>query len=90
VARIIVRHSARERTDDRVGAGTVTTRPLRVRIEGRLGAADLRRLEAACGPALEKKRLALELNLRKVSALDDSAAEFLAQLRERGATLLEP
>jgi hypothetical protein len=68
----------------------VANRPLRVRIVGRLGAADLRRLETACGPALEKRKLALELNLRKVSAVDESATEFLRQLRARGATVLEP
>jgi hypothetical protein len=90
VARIIVRRPPCEVPDDKVGAGHVTTRPLRVRIEGRLGAADLRRLEVACGPALEKQRLALELNLRRVSGLDESAAEFLRQLRARGATLIEP
>lgn len=59
----------------------------RVRIAGRLSAADLRRLERACGPALERHHVSLAINVSAVTAVDAAADAFLARLVERGARL---
>jgi hypothetical protein len=57
----------------------------RVMLEGRLSAADLKRLERACRYALEHKFLPLELDLAKVASIDDAAHFYVERLRSRGA-----
>lgn len=63
---------------------------LHVDVTGRLGAADLRHLERACGPALEQRDLALDIVARDVAALDEAARLFLIGLARRGATVTWP
>ncbi len=58
-----------------------------VRIRGRLEAADLQRLERACGPALEQRAPQLELVLKDGTANDAAASAYLARLRARGAVI---
>ena len=60
----------------------------RVRIAGRLCATDLRRLERACGPALERHNVALAINVSAVTAMDAAANAFVERLVERGARLV--
>jgi hypothetical protein len=61
-----------------------------VTVSGQLAAGDLRRLEHVCGPALEQSRLALELDLRDVTGMDEPARLFLDSLRRRGAVVRSP
>lgn len=58
-----------------------------VTVRGRLVARDLRRLERACGPALEHRELPLELRLLTRRGTDEPAQVFLAGLVKRGAVL---
>jgi hypothetical protein len=58
-----------------------------VTVHGRLAAADLRRLERACGPALEHREVQLELRLQDVSGMDEASQVFLDVLARRGAAL---
>jgi hypothetical protein len=46
------------------------------------------RLEHACRDALTRESLRLRLDLRKVTALDGTAAAVLDRLELRGATLI--
>lgn len=62
----------------------------RVSVSGCLEAADLRRLERACGPALERRDMALELRLTRVSAMDAAARAFIRRLVQRGAIVVGP
>jgi len=62
-----------------------TTSGYRVMLEGRLSAADLKRLERACRYALEHKFLPLELDIGKVTSIDDAARFYVERLRSRGA-----
>jgi hypothetical protein len=57
-------------------------------VSGRLGMADLRRLEDVCGPALVHKTIPLDVHLYKTVSLDPSARAFLERLQARGASLL--
>jgi hypothetical protein len=57
----------------------------RIALAGRLTAGDLRRLESACGHALEHKLAPLELNIERVLSIDHAALEYLDRLRARGA-----
>jgi hypothetical protein len=59
----------------------------RVTISGRLSAADLRRLERACGSALEHEEIPLEIRIRDAVAVDDVSRLFLNRLLKRGAVL---
>jgi hypothetical protein len=59
----------------------------RVTISGRLAAADLRRLERACGSALEHEEIPLEIRIRDAVAVDDVSRLFLNRLLKRGAVL---
>jgi hypothetical protein len=59
----------------------------RVTISGRLSAADLRRLERACGSALEHEEIPLEIRIRDAVAVDDVSRLFLSRLLKRGAVL---
>jgi hypothetical protein len=56
-----------------------------VTVRGHLTATDLRRLERACGPALEQRELLLELRVGAVTDMDESCRLFLASLSKRGA-----
>jgi hypothetical protein len=56
-----------------------------VTVSGHLGAADLRRLERACGPALEQRHVALQLDLTAVTGSDPVSNAFVGRLAERGA-----
>lgn len=58
-----------------------------VTVSGHLRAADLRRLERACGPALEQRYVALQLDLTAVTGSDPVANAFLGRLVERGARI---
>ena len=58
-----------------------------ITLRGRLTAKDLRRLERACGSALEHKRAPLELNIEQVLSIDSAARGYLDRLRARGARI---
>ncbi len=60
-----------------------------VTVTGQLSAADLGRLERACGAALEHKTVALELQLSQVSAMDAPARAFVQRLVDRGALVVD-
>lgn len=60
----------------------------RISIQGVLSFKDLRKLERACGPALEHARLALEIHLDGVTQIDESARVYLDQLARRGAVIM--
>jgi hypothetical protein len=59
-----------------------------VTVTGNLGGRDLRRLERACGPALEQPRAPLTVRLASVAAIDQSARAYLDRLMQRGAVVL--
>jgi hypothetical protein len=59
----------------------------RITLKGRLTAGDLRRLERACGNALEHKLAPLELNVEQVLSIDNVALGYLDRLRARGARI---
>jgi anti-anti-sigma regulatory factor len=63
---------------------------VRVVIAGRLGAADMRRLEHACGPALTSERADLVVDLKRVTAIDGVAAAHLRYIATRGAVIRNP
>jgi hypothetical protein len=62
----------------------------RVSIRGALSVRDLRRLERACGPALEHELPPLEIHVAQTTTLDDESRDFLKRLAARGAVILEP
>ena len=57
----------------------------RITLKGPLAARDLRRLERACGNALEHRHAPLELNVEQVLSIDSAARGYLDRLRARGA-----
>jgi anti-anti-sigma regulatory factor len=57
----------------------------RVSVSGRLAAADMGRLEHACGEALTRDPLQLHLDLKHVTEMDATAAAVVVRLRRRGA-----
>jgi hypothetical protein len=59
-----------------------------VTVTGNLGGRDLRRLERACGPALEQPRAPLTVRLGAVAAIDDCAKAYIDRLIQRGALVL--
>jgi hypothetical protein len=59
----------------------------RIRLRGRLTAGDLKRLERACGLALQQKLVPLELDIGNVTAVDDTAQAYLNRLLARGASI---
>jgi anti-anti-sigma regulatory factor len=75
MARISVRRSA-ERTC--------------ITISGRLTAADMGRLEHACGAALTRQTMPLDIDVSRVTAMDVTAAAILRRLAERGARIDSP
>jgi hypothetical protein len=62
----------------------------RVTLKGRLGAGDLKRLERACGAALQQKIVPLELDVQQVTSIDAAAETYLAKLGARGARIRRP
>jgi hypothetical protein len=59
-----------------------------VTITGKLAGRDLRRLERACGPALEHRRPPLTVRLAAAADIDGSAKAYLDRLMARGAVVL--
>jgi hypothetical protein len=59
-----------------------------VTVTGKLAGRDLRRLERACGPALEHSQPPLTVRLGAAAAIDDSAQAYLDRLMRRGAVVL--
>jgi hypothetical protein len=59
----------------------------RILLRGRLTSGDLRRLERACGNALEHRLAPLELNVERVLSIDAAARGYLERLRVRGARI---
>lgn len=59
-----------------------------VTVTGKLAGRDLRRLERACGAALEQPRPPLTVRLGAVAAIDDSARAYIDRLIRRGALVL--
>ena len=56
-------------------------------MSGRLVGPEVRRLERACGPALERAQIGLHLRLVQVTAVDEVARALIGRLVERGGTL---
>jgi hypothetical protein len=59
----------------------------RITLKGRVSAGDLKRLERACGAALQEKLVPLELDIRGATSIDDAAQAYLERLRARGARI---
>lgn len=58
-----------------------------VRVAGRLGAGDMRRLEHACAPALIRRDPNLTVDLRDVTEVDEAAELLLLRYAARGARI---
>lgn len=58
-----------------------------ITLKGRLGARDLKRLERACGSALQEKLVPLELDIEQVTSVDDAADAYMERLLARGARI---
>ena len=71
---------ARIRTARRAGCTLVV-------VTGRLTSADMGRLEHACSPALTSHALRLEIDLRGVTASDETATAVLQRMIDRGAVV---
>ena len=67
---------------------TQTAHGARVTLTGRLTATDMGRLEHACADALLLRAPLLEIDLRRVTHTDRTAAAILQQLANRGATII--
>jgi ABC-type transporter Mla MlaB component len=61
-----------------------------VTITGDLTAADMGRLEYACGAALTAHPIALDIDLSRVTAVDRTAVAVLGRLSDRGARIMSP
>ena len=59
-----------------------------VTVTGSLGGRDLRRLERACGPALEQRLPPVTIRLSARAVIDGSARAYLERLMRRGALVL--
>ena len=59
-----------------------------ITVSGRLAARDIRRLEHACGSALEQQHPPLTVRLEAVTGIDDSARAYLDRLDRRGAEVI--
>ena len=60
----------------------------RVVVIGALAAVDMGRLEHACAPALPRHPLPLEIDIRRVTGMDRTAAAVLDRLAKRGARII--
>jgi anti-anti-sigma regulatory factor len=56
-------------------------------VVGRLRAGDMRRLEHACGSALENAQPDLVLDIQRVTEIDGVAAAYLERMATRGAVI---
>jgi hypothetical protein len=63
---------------------------LRVTVRGRLTSRDMGRLEHACAPALIDHRPRLEVDLGRVTGLDDTAFAVVQQMASRGVRIIHP
>lgn len=59
----------------------------RVSIAGRFTASDMGRFEHACAEALTAERLRLELDMSRVTGMDETAAAVVGRLERRGAII---
>ena len=69
-------------------ARRMTAGGCRVAVQGALGVSDLRRLERACAPALDRSPAPLELNVAGLERVDEPARRFVHCLLRRGASLV--
>ena len=69
-------------------ARRVTRGRWRIAVRGELRAADLRRLERACAPALEQFPVPLDIEVDTLQAVDEPSRRFVACLLHRGAALV--
>ena len=60
---------------------------VRVVVTGRLGAADMRRLEHACAPELTSEEAHLVVDLLRVTDIDSVADAHLRRIAIRGAVI---
>ena len=60
-----------------------------VSVTGRLSRRDLRRLERACGRAMEHQTLPLEIHIAESDDVDPAVLFVLERLRARGAVVVE-
>lgn len=60
---------------------------IRLKVTGRLTAADVGRLERACAPALLTLDLALDIDLTEVTESDETADLMVNQMAARGARI---
>lgn len=58
-----------------------------ITVTGTLQGRDLRRLERACGPALEQRQPPVTIRLSAGAAMDDAAKAYLGRLMRRGAVV---
>jgi anti-anti-sigma regulatory factor len=58
-----------------------------VLVQGRLGAADVRRLEEACAPALTTPQADLIVDVQQVTVVDRVAQAHLHHIETRGAVI---
>lgn len=63
---------------------------VRLKVTGRLTAADVRRLEHACAPALLTQDIALDIDLSAVTESDETADLIVNRLAARGARIRCP
>ena len=63
---------------------------VRVKVTGRLTAADVGRFERACAPALLTKDVALDIDLSEVTESDDIATLMVTRMAARGARIRSP
>jgi hypothetical protein len=63
---------------------------VRVKVTGRLTAADVGRLEHACAPALLTRDVALEIDLGEVTESDEIADLIVDRMAARGARIKGP
>jgi hypothetical protein len=69
-------------------ARRVTSGRWRIAVRGELRAGDLRRLERACAPALERFPAPLDLEVDTLQAVDETSRRFVVCLLHRGAALV--
>ena len=60
---------------------------IRVKVTGRLTAADIGRLEHACAPALTTEALDLDIDLSGVTESDETANLMVNRMAKRGARI---
>lgn len=58
-----------------------------VTVTGQFRGRDLRRLEHACGPALEQREAPLTVTLAAVRGIDEPVKAYLERLANRGAVV---